>query len=160
MPDDLTTLSNLLCHEVYAAGHAFTRAYKPLLEPMGLTYPQYLVMVALWEQDDQTVGGLGEKLSLESNTLTPLLKRMEAMGHLSRTRDKLDERQVRLRLTVAGRTLQAQAADVSRCILDILGMSAEHLRRVQGEVAALRNALETHNGAEALRPRSTGRGGS
>ena len=146
MPDDLLMLNDLLCHEIYATGHAFTRAYKPLLEPIGLTYPQYLVMVALWEQDGQTVGGLGAKLLLESSTLTPLLKRMEARDYLSRTRDKLDERQVRVRLTNKGRSLQAQASGIPHGILDIIGMSVEHLRRVQGEIAALRSALEAHDG--------------
>ena len=117
-----------------------------MLEPIGLTYPQYLVMVALWEQDGQTVGGLGAKLLLESSTLTPLLKRMEARDYLSRTRDKLDERQVRVRLTNKGRSLQAQASGIPHGILDIIGMSAEHLRRVRGEIAALRSALEAHDG--------------
>jgi len=80
------------------AGHAFNRVYKPLLDRLGLTYPQYLLMVALWEQDDQTVGALGEKLFLESSTLTPLIKRLESVGLLARTRDPTDERQVRVRL--------------------------------------------------------------
>ena len=85
-------LDNFLCFAVYTAGHAFNRLYKPLLEALGLTYPQYLAMVALWEKDDQTVGELGEKLFLESNTLTPLLKRLEGMGLVTRVRDKADER--------------------------------------------------------------------
>src|SRR5689334_24753737 len=96
-------LNDLLCFAVYAAGHGFNRVYKPLLDPLGLTYPQYLVMKALWEQDSQTVGALGEKLSLESNTLTPLLKRLEAQGRVRRVRDPRDERQVRVQLTAAGR---------------------------------------------------------
>src|SRR5258706_14550153 len=98
-------LNDFLCFAVYAAGHGFNRIYKPLLEPIGLTYPQYLVMTALWEQDNQTVGGLGEKLSLESNTLTPLLKRLENQRRIRRVRDPRDERQVRVRLTAAGRAL-------------------------------------------------------
>ena len=88
-----------LCFAIYSAGHAFNRIYKPLLGELGLTYPQYLVMVALWAKDDQTVGSLGEKLLLESSTLTPLLKRLEGIGYLTRTRDPADERQVRVRLT-------------------------------------------------------------
>src|SRR5258707_9190090 len=91
-------LEDLVCFAVYAAGHAFNRVYKPLLDELGLTYPQYLVMTALWGEDDQTVGALGGQLSLEYSTLTPLLKRLERLGMISRRRDPEDERQVRLRL--------------------------------------------------------------
>src|SRR3978361_1043011 len=84
-------LDDMICLAIYAAGHAVNRVYKPLLDPLNLTYPQYLVMVALWEEDGRTVGGLGEKLALESNTLTPLLKRMEADGLVTRARDPQDE---------------------------------------------------------------------
>src|SRR3954452_21193280 len=99
-------LDNFLCFAIYSAGHAFNQFYRPLLDAIGLTYPQYLVMVALWSANDQTVKALGEKLSLESSTLTPLLKRLEAAGYLTRTRDPEDERQVRVRLTAAGRALK------------------------------------------------------
>ncbi len=102
-------LDNFLCFAIYSANHAFTRVYKPLLDELDLTYPQYLVMVALWEKDDQTVGSLGEKLFLESSTLTPMLKRLEAMGYILRTRDKADERQVRVRLTETGRALREKS---------------------------------------------------
>src|SRR5258706_673089 len=104
LPTDLK-LNDFLCFAVYAAGHGFNRVYKPLLQPLGLTYPPDLVMTALWEQDDQTVGGLGERLSLESNTLKPLLKRLENQRRIRRVRDPRDERQVRVRLTAAGRAL-------------------------------------------------------
>src|SRR5438874_8124185 len=96
--EDALRFSDFLCFAVYSASHAFNRVYKPLLDELGLTYPQYLVMVLLWEQDDQTVGSLGEKLFLESSTLTPLLKRLEALGQVKRNRDQVDERQVRVRL--------------------------------------------------------------
>src|SRR5258706_16439520 len=108
-PDDALRLGEFLCFAVYSASHAFNRVYKPLLDELGLTYPQYLVMVLLWEQDDQTVGSLGEKLFLESSTLTPLLKRLEALGYVKRTRDPVDERQVRVRLTERGRALRERA---------------------------------------------------
>ncbi len=94
-PDDAWRLGEFLCFAVYSASHAFNRVYKPLLDELGLTYPQYLVMVLLWEQDDQTVGSLGEKLFLESSTLTPLLKRLEALGQVKRTRDRCGKRRGR-----------------------------------------------------------------
>src|SRR5437764_15290881 len=94
-PGAVLDVDDNLCFAIYSAGHAFNRIYKPLLQALDLTYPQYLVMVALWSRDDQTVGSLGDKLLLESSTLTPLLKRLEAMGHLTRSRDPADERQVR-----------------------------------------------------------------
>ena len=87
-------VSDLLCFAIYSAGHAFNRVYKPLLDALGVTYPQYLVLVALWTKDDRTVSELGTQLYLESSTLTPLLKRLEAMGYVTRTRDPDDERQV------------------------------------------------------------------
>jgi len=98
-------LSNFLCFAVYSANLAFGRAYKPILDELGLTYTQYIVIVALSEEDDQTVGALGEKMFLESNTLTPILKKLESVGYITRQRDPADERQVRVRLTPAGRSL-------------------------------------------------------
>jgi DNA-binding MarR family transcriptional regulator len=134
-------LDELLCFAVYSAGHAFNRIYKPLLDAIGLTYPQYLVMVALWANDDQTVGGLGERLLLESSTLTPLLKRLETMRYLARRRDEADERQVRVKLTAQGRALQAKARDVPRCILEETGLSPAAMERLRADVAALRETL-------------------
>jgi DNA-binding MarR family transcriptional regulator len=134
-------VDELLCFAVYSAGHAFNRVYKPLLDQIGLTYPQYLVMVALWTEDDQTVGGLGDRLLLESNTLTPLLKRLETMGYLVRRRDDADERQVRVRLTPQGTALRAKARDVPKCILSATGMSSAAVDRLRADVAALRDNL-------------------
>jgi DNA-binding MarR family transcriptional regulator len=134
-------LDDLLCFAVYATGHGFNRVYKPLLEPLGLTYPQYLVMNALWEQDDQTVGGLGERLSLESNTLTPLLKRLENQRRIRRVRDPRDERQVRVQLTDQGRKLSNEAGHIPNCILEASGLSVKDLRRLQGEIKQLRDNL-------------------
>src|ERR1700679_151054 len=119
------SLDDFLCFEVYSANHAFNRVYQPLLEKLHLTYPQYLVMVLLWERDDQTVGELGTRLSLESNTLTPLLKRLEILGYIKRSRDPADERQVRVRLTVSGRTLRAKALHIPGCILAASGLDAK-----------------------------------
>lgn len=140
--DDPLKLGGFLCFAVYSASHAFNRVYKPLLEALGLTYPQYLVMVALWEQDDQTVGALGAKLFLESSTLTPLLKRLEAQGQVTRSRDPQDERQVRVRLTPAGHALKDRAAEVPSCILAASGLDLDNLRRLQAEITALRDSLE------------------
>lgn len=134
-------LPDLLCFAVYSAGHAFNRVYKPLLESLGLTYPQYLVMVQLWHEDDQTVGALGSRLFLESNTLTPLIKRLEALGWVKRARDPADERQVRVSLTQAGRDLQRQAAAVPGCIARATGLDLAAIGRLTEDVARLRDAL-------------------
>ncbi len=144
-PDGALRHSEFLCFAVYSANHAFNRVYKPLLDELGLTYPQYLAMVLLWEQNDQTVGSLGEKLFLESSTLTPVLKRLEALGHVKRTRDPVDERQVRVRLTERGRALRQKARDVPGCILDASGLELDELLRLQGEIVALRSALERYH---------------
>jgi MarR family transcriptional regulator, organic hydroperoxide resistance regulator len=137
MPD----VAELLCFAVYSAGHAFNRAYKPVLDALGLTYPQYLVMVTLWSRDDQTVGDIGAMLFLESSTLTPLLKRLEGLGYVTRGRDPADERQVRVRLTRAGAALQAKARDIPACILERTGLSVSELNRLQTEISKLRENL-------------------
>jgi MarR family transcriptional regulator, organic hydroperoxide resistance regulator len=140
-PEPFPEIGDLLCFAIYSAGHAFNRVYKPLLDELGVTYPQYLVMVLLWAEDDQTVGSLGEMLFLESSTLTPLLKRLETNGYVSRSRDPADERQVRVRLTRAGRALQAKARDIPGCILETSGLSLAAARRLQSEIATLRQSL-------------------
>jgi MarR family transcriptional regulator, organic hydroperoxide resistance regulator len=132
---------DLLCFAFYSTSHAFNRIYNPLLNELGLTYPQYLVMVSLWAKDDQTVGELGETLFLESSTLTPLLKRLEAIGYLTRSRDLSDERQVRVQLTSAGRALEKKARDIPGCILEATGLSLADLHRLQREIAAVRQRL-------------------
>ena len=134
-------VSDHLCFAIYSAGHAFTRAYKPLLEALGLTYPQYLVMLALWAKDDQTVGEIGGKLFLESSTLTPLLKRVEALGLLTRQRDDKDERQVRLRLTAKGTALRRKSAEVTACIGAASGLKLEDIIKLRGRIVALRDSL-------------------
>lgn len=131
-------LSNFLCFAIYSANLAFGRAYKPLLDKLGLTYTQYVTLVALSEEDDQTVSMLGEKLFLESNTLTPILKKLEADGYLQRRRDPSDERQVRLTLTPAGRELVD--ADPGSALLDATGLG-DDFATVQQSVATLRDNL-------------------
>tara|TARA_R100001163_G_C5035020_1_gene174419 strand:- start:723 stop:1196 length:474 start_codon:yes stop_codon:yes gene_type:complete len=140
--EDVRKLSEHLCFSVYATGHAFTRVYKPLLEDLGITYPQYLVLVSLWEQDDQTVGGLGKMLHLESNTLTPLLKRLESMGLVHRQRDSKDERQVRVALTQAGHDMRKRAARIPDCIKQATGMDVADLQRLQKEITDLKTRLD------------------
>ena len=134
-------LDSFICFAVYTASHAFNRVYKPLLDELGLTYPQYLAMVSLWEEDGQTVGGLGEKLFLESSTLTPLLKRLETAGYIRRERSRQDERVVELRLTEEGKRLKERAETVPGCIIDASGRDTDQLARLQAEIIALREAL-------------------
>jgi MarR family transcriptional regulator, organic hydroperoxide resistance regulator len=137
-------LKDFLCFAVYATGHEFNRVYKPLLEPLGLTYPQYLVMTALWEKDGQTVSEVGQALSLESNTLTPLLKRLEAQGRVRRVRDARDERLVRLHLTEAGRALSGEAGRIAGCVFEASGLSLDELKALHRQIAQLRGALAAY----------------
>lgn len=135
-------LEQFLCFSVYAAGLAFNRVYKPLLDPYGITYPQYLALVALSGKEGQTVSALGEKLHLESNTLTPLIKRLEAAGLVTRTRDTQDERVVRLGLTPAGRSLAETALGcVPAEVIKATGMDRTVLAALNAELAALAKAL-------------------
>jgi MarR family transcriptional regulator, organic hydroperoxide resistance regulator len=138
-------LDEFLCFEVYSVNHAFNRVYQPLLDKLHLTYPQYLVMVLLWERDGQIVGELGARLSLASNTLTPLLKRLETLGHIKRSRDPADERQVRVRLTESGWTLRAKALHIPGCILAAAGLDARTVKQLMTGIATLRRALENYN---------------
>jgi DNA-binding MarR family transcriptional regulator len=123
--DEALRLENQLCFALYAASGLVTRAYRPLLEPLGLTYPQYLVMLVLWERGAATVGELGEALELDSGTLTPLLKRLEAAGFVARRRDPADERRVIVDLTDAGQALKARAAEVPAGLACKLGLPLE-----------------------------------
>lgn len=131
-------LSNFLCFAVYSANLAFGRAYKPILDTVGLTYTQYIAMVALSEEDEQTVSLLGEKLFLESNTLTPILKKLEQMGFIRRRRDPEDERQVRVSLTPAGRRVLEK--DLGASVVDATGLG-EEFPVVQQAVSRLRDNL-------------------
>jgi DNA-binding MarR family transcriptional regulator len=135
------TLDDFLCFAVYSTNLAFHRVYKPLLDELGLTYPQYLVLVALYEQDDQTVGDLGGKLFLDSSTLTPLLKRMEGVGYLTRQRDPKDERQVRIRLTPRGRSVREKGIGFRGGLLKATGLTPAGLRQLREEMVKLRENL-------------------
>jgi MarR family transcriptional regulator, organic hydroperoxide resistance regulator len=132
-------LADYLCFAIYSANLAFGKAYKPILEELGLTYTQYITIIALWEEDNQTVSGLGEKLFLESNTLTPILKKLEAMGYLRRRRGLADERQVLVSLTQAGRHLREKALDMN--LVDACGLTADEFPKLQSAVVKLRDNL-------------------
>ena len=139
-------LSEFLCFAVYSASHAFNRVYQPLLKEVGLTYPQFIALILLWEQDGQTVSELGQQLYLQSNTLTPMFKRLETLGYIKRTRNAADERQVRISLTDAGRRLRRQASNIVRRVRNATGLSDNGVRELTREVEALRRTLESQQG--------------
>jgi MarR family transcriptional regulator, organic hydroperoxide resistance regulator len=134
-------LSNQLCFAVYSTAHALNRVYKPLLEPLSLTYPQYLVMLTLWEKDNVSVKEIGTRLHLDSGTLTPLLKRLEQSDFVTRRRDAEDERQVRIELTSRGLDLRGQAKSIPREILCATGGSLDEIVSLRDELIALRDRL-------------------
>jgi MarR family transcriptional regulator, organic hydroperoxide resistance regulator len=135
-------LGSMLCFTVYSTAHAFNRAYKPLLDALGLTYPQYLALFALWERDDLSVKELGELLRLDSGTLTPLLKRLEAMGLVRRTRNPADERSVRISLTQAGIEMRCKERTVHEGLIGACGHSAEELKALTAQLARVRDGLD------------------
>jgi DNA-binding MarR family transcriptional regulator len=139
--DAMLQLDNQLCFALYSTSLAMTKLYKPMLEDMGLTYPQYLAMLVLWEQDGLTVSELGERLYLDSGTLTPLLKRMETAGLLSRIRAVQDERRVHITLTAAGRALKAKAAKIPGCIMSATQCSIPELVSLTQQVQSFRKRL-------------------
>jgi DNA-binding MarR family transcriptional regulator len=132
-------LADFLCFAVYSTNLAFGKAYKPMLDELGLTYTQYITIIALWEEDAQTVGSLGEKLFLESNTLTPILKKLETMGYVERQRDPEDERQVLVRLTKSGKRLREKAFSVS--LVQECGLTEDEFVNMQKAIVKLRNNL-------------------
>jgi DNA-binding MarR family transcriptional regulator len=135
-------LDDQLCFSVYAASHAFTRFYKPLLEPLGLTYPQYLVLLTLWETDALPLKAIGERLGLDSGTLTPLLKRMEEAGFVTRERARADERQVIVRLTAKGKRTEAKAAAFPQQIGSAASCSAAELNALRKLLFQMRDDLD------------------
>jgi MarR family transcriptional regulator, organic hydroperoxide resistance regulator len=135
-------LDEQLCFAVYATAHAFTRFYRPMLKALGLTYPQYLVLMALWEADGQTVNAIGARLWLDSGTLTPLLKRLETMGLVTRRRDEADERQVIVNLTLRGQALEVEAAAFPARILQASDCSAAELDQMRKLLFGLRDKLD------------------
>jgi DNA-binding MarR family transcriptional regulator len=140
--DEMRSLAEMLCFAVYSTSHAFNRVYKTVLAPLGLTYPQYLAMVSLWGCEQQTVGGLCVALGLESSTLTPMLKRLEAAGLIERSRDAHDERQVRVRLTGRGRALRVRAKEVPEKVFKLTGLSIADAIRLHREITSLRDTLD------------------
>lgn len=130
-----------LCFALYSTLHALGRAYGPLLEPLGLTYPQYLVMLVLWEQDDVAVRTLGGRMHLDSGTLTPLLKRMETAGLVTRTRGTDDQRVVRITLTPTGRTMRDQARHIPDRVSCAMGREMPEVAVLRDDVIRLREAL-------------------
>ncbi len=142
--DPALLLDNQLCFALYSASLAMTKLYKPLLDDLGLTYPQYLVMLVLWEGDGLMVSELGQRLGLDSGTLTPLLKRLEAAGLLRRTRDPADERQVRVSLTAKGRDLKARAADARHEVACATGLPPAEIDALKEQIERLREALHAH----------------
>jgi DNA-binding MarR family transcriptional regulator len=144
-PHPALLLDHQLCFALYSASLAMTKRYKPLLAELGLTYPQYLVLLVLWERDDLTVSELGERLDLDSGTLTPLLKRMEAAGWLARERSASDERQVRVRLCSAGAGLQKNAQAIPECLLQAAQCNAAEALALTRQIQALRDRLKSGN---------------
>lgn len=138
---DWLQLDRQLCFALYAASLAMTKLYKPLLEPLGLTYPQYLVMLALWEEDGLGVTQIGERLQLDSGTLTPLLKRLEAAGHVSRLRDAEDERRVRVQLTSSGRAMKARARAVPQAVARASGCGLDEITALTARLRSLRQQI-------------------
>ena len=132
-------LAEFLCFAVYSANLAFGKAYKPILDELGLTYTQYITVIALWEEGSHTVGSLAEKLFLESNTLTPILKKLEEMGYVRRQRDTRDERQVLVSLTEAGQKLREKGFGMN--LLEATGLTPKQFREIQAAVATLRDNL-------------------
>lgn len=133
-----------LCFAIYSTTIALNRLYKPILDGFGITYPQYLTLAVLWEQDGQTIGALAERLALESSTITPLVKRLEAGGFVRRERNPDDERQVLVTLTPKGRSLHHDTKCLSETLLDHSGMTPPDLIRLHGEITALRDALSAN----------------
>lgn len=139
-------LQQQLCFAVYSASHAFTRAYRILLEPLGLTYPQYIVLFTLWARDGMRVKEIGSELFLDSGTLTPLLKRLEGLGYVRRVRDTDDERQVTILLTPAGRELEKKAASVPRDLACMTQLDSDGMRELIERISRLRDCLQEASG--------------
>ena len=140
-PNPMLLLDNQLCFALYSTSLAMTKLYKPLLDEMGLTYPQYLAMLVLWERDGLMVSELGDRLYLDSGTLTPLLKRLEASGYISRIRAVEDERRVYVTLTSSGRKLKSRAAKIPGCILSASQCALPELMAFTSQIQALRKKL-------------------
>jgi DNA-binding MarR family transcriptional regulator len=141
IPEEEKRLERQLCFAVYATAHAFTRAYKPILDRVGLTYPQYLVMLVLWEKSRLPVKAIGEQLDLDSGTLSPLLKRLEQNGLIARARDPKDERQVNVSLTEKGNAMKGEADTIMNAIGEAAGCSMEEIASLREQLHRLRSNL-------------------
>jgi len=141
MPIPPITLDEHLCYSIYSASLAIGRAYKPLLDGLGITYPQYLVLNVLWERDPQSVGAIAERLMLESSTLTPLLKRLETAGLVERTRNPADERQVLIQLSDKGHALKGEIRCLADRLLTASGLTLDGLRDLNVQIRALRDSI-------------------
>ncbi|MDA8747123.1 MarR family transcriptional regulator [Litoreibacter sp.] len=130
---------DLICFALYSASHALNRAYHPMLKRLGLTYPQYIALTLLWTEDGQTVGALSKHMTLDTGTLTPLLKRLEALGHITRKKGDTDARQVVVTLTPSGNALRAKAPDITKCIIGATGLDLAKLTALVDTVSALRD---------------------
>ncbi|KIC09774.1 hypothetical protein RA19_13435 [Leisingera sp. ANG-M1] len=137
-----TRADDLFCYGLYTASHAVNRAYAPHLKALGLTYPQYITLTLLWEEDGRQVNTLAQKLGMETSTLTPLVKRLEAMGHVTRSKSALDGRAVEVRLTDAGKALSQQAPAVTACMIGHSGLSVAELEELQALLFKLRDGLQ------------------
>lgn len=145
-PNPPLPLDKQLCYAIYSTGMAVQRLYKPLLDELGLTYPQYLVLNVLWREDAQTVGRIADALALESSTLTPLLKRLEAGGLVRRARNPDNERQVVVALTDPGRDLRARAGCLGDALIGTSGQEPVQLNAMAGELRRLRDAIYAQTG--------------
>lgn len=146
---DLLRLENQLCFAFYAATRAMTKTYRECLEPMGLTYPQYLVLLVLWEEDALTISGIGNRLMLDSGTLTPLIKRLESMGLVKRQRGKEDEREVIVRLSKDGFELRDMALDARKYVASRLDMTEKEIMDLRSHIMAMIGRLGAENAVEA-----------
>jgi len=135
-------LDEFLCFSVYSANLAFNRVYQPLLRELNLTYLQFIAMIVLWAENDLTVGELGARLYLQSNTLTPMLKRLESLDYVERRRDEFDERQVRISLTAKGHKAQAKASEIFCCVREATGLGPKQMTQLLRHMRDLRRSLE------------------
>lgn len=142
-----TRAEDLFCHAVYTSSHVINRAYAPFLKELGVTYPQYISLTLLWERDDQKISELAHQLEMKTSTLTPLVKRLETLGLITRTRGKVDERHVFVTLTPTGRSLQARAPDVTQCMIKRTSLSQLELEQLQKLLTKLRVGFGEHAGS-------------
>ena len=142
-PYEALKLDNQLCFSLYSTSLAMSKMYKPLLETLGLTYPQYLIMLVLWEEDGITATELGQRLGQDKGALSPVIKRLQAQGLIDRRRDPEDERRIHLQLTTAGRSMQKKAREIPAQVLCATGLNREAVRQLKAQIEAVRRALNS-----------------